>query len=183
VCQAVAVAAADSTLADVNERQGSWVSHLASRLFIALLVLLCVAAGTGLLGGHTSTAAATGGGYRLSLSYPGTIRPGLDTFWELTVVHHGGFRKQVTIAVTGSYFDLFETQGFYPTPAATTRDGSYVYLRFSPPPQGDTFVVMFDSYLQPYVAPSNLLGNDATVALVEHGHRLAAIHYTTVVFP
>lgn len=173
----------DSTVDGVSERAGSRISRLASRAFLVALLLVCIAGGTGLLGGHTSDAAATGGGYDLSLSYPGTARPGLDTFWELRVVHQGGFKGPLTVAVTGSYFDLFETQGFYPTPSATTRDGRYVFFKFTPPAHGDTFVMMFDAYLQPYISPSRLLANDATVALVRHGKQLVSIHYSTVVFP
>jgi hypothetical protein len=173
----------DSTVAGVTSRKGSRVSRWASRSFMVALLLICIAGGFGLLGGHTSRAVGAGGGYDLFLSYPGTSRPGLDTLWELKVVHKGGFKGQITVAVTASYFDLFETQGFYPTPAETTRDDSYVYMKFTPPPHGDTFTVMFDAYLQPYVAPTNLLANDATVMLVNHGKQVASIDYTTFVFP
>ncbi len=172
-----------STGADIVPHRGSIVSRIASRLFAVLLLVVCVAGATGLLGGHTSTTSTAGGGYRLTLSYPGTTRPGLDTFWELRIVHPGGFHGSLTVAVSGSYYDLFETQGFYPTPSDTTRDGSYVYLTFTPPSRGDIFTVMYDAYLQPYVAPTNLLANDATVALVRHGERVAAVHYATFVLP
>lgn len=174
----------DSTLEDVSTRGGGAFSRLCSRAFVVFLLLICIAGATGLLGGHTSTAAETRGGYRLTLSYPGTARPGLDTFWELRVEHPGGLRGPITIAVTGTYFDLFETQGFYPTPSETTRDDTYVYLTFTPPPKGDTFVVMYDAYVQPYVAPEHLFGQEnATVALVDHGERVAAIRYVTWMFP
>ena len=88
--------------------------------------------------------------------------------------HPGGFHGPITIAVTGRHFDLFETQRFYPTPAATTRDATNVYLTFTRPPTGDTFKVMYEAYIQPYVAPDHLLGQHATVALVDHGKRVAA---------
>jgi len=159
------------------------VSRVASRSFIALLLLVCIAGATGLLGGHTSTAASTRNGYSLQLSYPGTARPGLDTFWELQVTHPGGFRGQITIAVTGAYFDLFETQGFYPTPSATTRDGEFVYMTFTAPPKGDTVKVVYDAYIQPYIEPSHLLGQTATVSLMNHGHAADSIHFTTWLLP
>jgi hypothetical protein len=177
------VASDDSTVTGVAAHEGSRLSHWASRGFVLALFLICTAGGVGLLGGHTSRAVGAGGGYDLFLTYPGTARPGLDTLWELKVVHQGGFKGQITVAVTASYFDLFETQGFYPTPSETTRDDSYVYMKFTPPPHGDTFIVMFDAYLQPYVAPTNLLANDAVVALISHGKRVASIDYTTFVFP
>jgi hypothetical protein len=179
------VAEPASTLEGVRDHQRGWVSRLASRAFVVLLFLICVAGGTGLLGGRTSTATAegVGKGYRMVLSYPHTARPGLDAFWELEVVHAGGFHGPITLAVTGSYFDLFETQGYYPTPSSTTRDGTYVYMTFTPPPGGDTFKVMFDSYVQPYVEPSHLLAQPATVILLKHGQRVDAIHFSTWLFP
>jgi hypothetical protein len=179
----VLVPESDSTFANVSEVETSRSARTASRAFVAVLLVVCVAGGVGLLGGHTSRAAAAGRGYDLHLSYPGTTRPGLDALWELTVVHPRGFAGPITLAVTASYFDLFETQGFYPTPSETTRDDAYVYLTFSPPPDGDTFAVMFDAYTQPYIEPSRLLSNDATVAVVDDGKRVAAIHYSTFVLP
>ncbi|MDX6309480.1 MAG: hypothetical protein QOI06_2526 [Nocardioidaceae bacterium] len=173
----------DSTLADIPRPGHRGVSRVASRIFIGLLLLACVAGAVGLLGGHTSVAVSTRNGYRVQLSYPGTARPGLDTFWELEITHPGGFKGQLTIAVTGAYFDLFETQGFYPTPSATTRDGSFVYMTFTAPSQGDTFKVMYDAYVQPYLEPNHLLGQTATVAVMNHGQAADSIHYTTWLLP
>ncbi len=173
----------DSTTEAVTTRETTRLARAASRGFVLLLLLVCIAGGVGLLGGHTATAAASGGGYRLTLDYPGTTRPGLDAFWQLSIHHPGGFRHPVTVAITASYFELFETQGFYPTPSDTTRDAEFVYLTFTPPPSGDTLKVLYDSYVQPYVAPTNLFANDATVAVVVHKEQVAAIHATTWVLP
>jgi hypothetical protein len=173
----------DSTIAGIPEQQRGVGSRLASRAFMLVLLLVCVAGGVGLLGGHTATATTDRDGYQLALSYPGTARPGLDTFWELHISHEGGFKKSITIAVTGSYFDLFETQGFYPTPSATTRDATDVYMTFTPPRHGDTLTVMYDAYAQPYIAPSHLLGQDATVALIDHGKPVVTLPFTVWMFP
>jgi hypothetical protein len=153
---------------------GTW----GRRVFIAVLFIVVLAASVGLLGGHTSTATASGDGYRMTLQYPRIERAGIDTLWELKVVHPGGFPGPVTVAVTGSYFDLFETQGFYPTPSATTRDGTNVYMTFTKPP-GDTFVVMFDAYIQPY----SVFGKKATVSVMRNGNPVASIHYHTWLVP
>lgn len=176
------MAAEKSTAAGIGDQPRSRLARVCSRAFLALLFVICSAGAIGLLGGHTSTATSAGSGYAMHLSYPGTARPGLDTFWELRVSHQGGFRGPITIAVTGSYYDLFETQGFYPTPMATTRSGSDVYMKFSPP-RGDTFVLMYDAYIQPYIEPTHLFANAATVALVDHSHVLDSIKFHTWLFP
>lgn len=82
----------------------------------ALLVLLVLAALTDLLGVDTEEQVAEDNGYRLELRYPGTARAGLDTLWRVTVERQGGFGDELTLAVTGDYFELFETQGFHPEP-------------------------------------------------------------------
>lgn len=174
---------ADSTLACIPERPRSRVSIWANRLFVVLLFLLCAAGAVGALGGRTATAVSARHGYHLQLEYPWTARPGLDTLWELRVTHPGGFHRPITIAVTGSYFDLFETQGFYPTPSDTTRDDTFVYMTFTPPKDGDTFRVMFDAYIQPYVSPDHLLTQHATVAVVSNGRRADSIDFATWLWP
>lgn len=173
----------DSTLEFIPRSRRGFASTWATRAFILLLFLVCAAGGVGLLGGRTSTAVSAKHGFHLTLQYPRTARPGLDTLWELRVSHPGGFSSPITVAVSGSYFDLFETQGFYPTPSTTTRDNTYVYMTFTPPKHGNTFRVMYDAYIQPYVSPSHLLGQDATVALIIKGHRLDSINYTTWLLP
>ncbi|MGI8701696.1 MAG: hypothetical protein ACR2JU_10925 [Nocardioidaceae bacterium] len=173
----------NSTLECIPAPRRKLVSTWATRSFVGLLFLLCVAGGVGLLGGHTSTAVSAKHGFHLSLQYPRTARPGLDTLWELKITHAGGFSSPITVAVSGSYFDLFETQGFYPTPSETTRDNTFVYLTFTPPKSAGTFRVMYDAYVQPYVSPDHLLAQRATVALIIKGHRLDAIDYVTWLLP
>ncbi len=174
----------DSTLASVPSPQRTWASTWGTRAFIVFLLLLCTAGGAGLLGGRTATAVSARHGFHMQLRYPHTARPGLDTLWELRVTHPGGFQRPITVAVTGGYFDLFETQGFYPTPSDTTRDDAFVYLTFSPPPKGhDTFRVMYDAYIQPYVSPDHLLAQHATVALITKGRRVDSVDFTTWVLP
>lgn len=96
------------------------------------------------------------------MRYPQIARAGLDVTWQATVTHAGGLGKDVTLAITGDYLNIYETQGFHPTPAEETRDGSTLYLTFTAPP-GDTFVVDYDTYVQ----PASQAGRSATVAVVD----------------
>jgi hypothetical protein len=131
-----------------------------------------------LLGVRTSTLTAQRDGYSLTLHYPSVARAGLDTPWQVTVTHRGGFGKQVTLAVTGSYFNIFETQGFHPEPSDETRDGETLYLTFTAPP-GDTFVVDFDAYIQ----PASQQGRSATLAVVDGGTPVVSVAYRTRLMP
>ncbi len=165
------------TAADVEEASHPAVPWV-RRVALAAMALVVAAGLTGLLGVHTSEASARHDGYILTLHYPGVARAGLDTTWQVEVTHPGGFGKELTLAVTGDYFDIFETQGFHPNPSDETRDGRTLYLTFTAPP-GDTFVVDFDAYIQ----PASQQGRAATVALVEGTTPLVAVRYRTRILP
>ena len=170
----------DSTLADVagvaDPVQGR--AFAVRRGAAALLTLLVLAALVGLLGVRTSEVSAQDAGYTLTATYPAIARAGLDTPWEVTVTADEGFGKEITLAVTGAYFDLFETQGFHPEPADSTRDGSTLYLTFTAP-ESDTFVVAYDAYIQ----PSSQRGAEATVAVVDGTTPLVEVRYRTRLLP
>ena len=152
----------DSTLSGLEtghqERYGLW----GRRLFLALLLVVVLAGATGLLGVRTAVTSADGAGYSLGVTYASTARAGLDVPWQVTVTHPGGFGKEVTLAVTGDYFDIYETQGFTPEPSTSVRDATTLYLTFDAP-DGDVFTVDYDAYIQ----PSSQVGRDATVSVVD----------------
>jgi hypothetical protein len=150
------------------------------RAAVTFLALLVVAALGGFLGVHTSTASATSDGWTISLRYPRMARAGLDVTWQATVRHPGGLGKEVTLAITGDYLNIFETQGFHPDPAEQTRNGSTLFLTFTAPP-GDTFVVDFDTYVQ----PASQAGSAATVSVVDSDTlaRLTSVHIATHLAP
>jgi hypothetical protein len=165
------------TAADLDQAShpaAMWVRRTA----LTVMALVVAADLTGLLGVHTREATASRDGYMLTLHYPGVARAGLDTPWQVEVTHPGGFGKQLTLAVTGDYFDIFETQGFHPNPSDETRDGHTLYLTFTAPP-GDTFVVDFDAYIQ----PASQQGRSATVALVDGTTPLVSVSYRTRLLP
>lgn len=169
--------APDSTVAGVEmaSRPGTvWVRRGAT----ALLVLLVLAALAGRLGVRTEERVAERDGYRLALRYPAAARAGLDTPWRVTVEHAGGFGKELTLAVSGDYLGLFETQGFHPEPSESTRDATTLYLTFTAP-EGDTFVVDYDAYIQ----PSSQLGASARVSLVDGTEPVVWVDYRTRLLP
>jgi hypothetical protein len=163
-------------LAEHSHAAASWVR----RGTMAVLLAVVLAASASLLGVRTGTATASSGGWGISLRYPEVARAGLDVQWQATVTHDGGFGKEVTLAVTGDYFNIYETQGFHPQPTDETRDGDTLYLTFTAP-QGDTFVVDFDTYVQ----PASQAGSAARVAVVDTSTfaTLAGVDVTTHLVP
>jgi hypothetical protein len=145
-----------------------------------VLAILVAAALSSMLGVHTSTASASANGWTLSLHYPRMARAGLDVQWQATVIHPGGLGKNVTLAITGDYFNIYETQGFHPQPNDETRDGTTLYLTFTAPP-GDTFVVDFDTYVQ----PASQAGRAATLSVVDNATLapMTSVHFSTHLAP
>jgi hypothetical protein len=172
---------ARSTLADVRGFPGRIQARRGRRAVLAVLAVVVALASVSLLGVHTSTASATAAGWSLRLDYPRIARSGLDITWRVQVDHVGGFKKQkeITLAVTGNYFDIFETQGFHPQPSKATRDKELMYLTFDAPPSGDTFIVDYDTYIQ----PSSQIGRSATLHLMDGQKPRLSLKYRTWLVP
>lgn len=154
----------------------------ASRWRMAAMValwLVVIASAVGVLGVRSHTVHADGGGYRADFTYASIARPGWDVPWHLVVRHPGGFGDGVvTVAVSRSMFDIYETQGFHPEPDSETADGEYLYLEFAPPP-GDTLTVDFDAYIQ----PTSQLGRTATIKVITGGQERLRLHARTLLLP
>lgn len=155
-------------------RVALWVK----RAFLTLVLLFVGAGLIGLLGVRTTTASDDGGGWALELRHAEVARPGLDVPWEVTVHHDGGFDKEIVLAVTGAYFDIYETQGFTPEPTEMTRDAGTLLMTFAAP-AGDTFVLAYDAYIQ----PSAQQGEGGTLAVLDDGARVASVDFTTTLLP
>lgn len=158
-----------------QDRTAAW----GRRVVLAGMAALVLAGAVGLLGVRTGTSTADNGTWHLSVEYASIARAGLDVPWQATVVHPGGFGKTLTLAVTGDYFDIYETQGFHPEPSAATRDAHTLYLTFDTPPSGDVFTVSYDAYIQ----PASQQGRDATVSVLDHGATVASAHIDTHLLP
>jgi hypothetical protein len=169
-----------STVADLHEASGA-AAQGGRRLVLVLILVFVLLDGIGVLGEHTGTVTRTADGYTLKLEYPETGRAGLDARWRVHVTHPGGFGKQLTLAVTGDYFDIFETQGFFPDASTETRSGNVLYLTFDAPP-GDTFALDYDAYIQ----PASQQGHSAHLAVLATGAdspEVVGVDYTTRLVP
>jgi hypothetical protein len=160
--------------ADAKDRIAAW----GRRGFLVLVLLFVIAGLCGLLGVRTATGSADRGGYHLSLEYPRIARAGLDVPWQVTITHPGGFGGPVVLEATGSYFDIFESQGITPEPDKETQDGSWWRMTFDKPP-GDTLVVSLDVYVQ----PASQVGRSGTVRVLDHGTPAASVDFRTSLLP
>lgn len=153
-------------------------SVVGRRISMAVLLAVLLAGLLGLLGDRDVTRTAEADGYTLSLTYPQTARTGLDRPWQLEITSENGFDDEITLAVTADYFDIYEHQGIDPELADATRDGIYLYWTFTAP-EGDTFRVSLDQYIQ----PASQVGDSGVVALMVDGERVAPIEFSTFIFP
>lgn len=169
----------DSTLERVHPPQvrsrGLWGRRAGTG--VLLVFVLCGA--SGLLGVRSTTAHGSAPEVRVAVTHAAVARSGLDVPWQVRVEREGGFDDEITLAVTADYFEIFESQGMDPEPAEETRDGEWLLLTFTAP-EGDTFVVDYDAYIQ----PAAQIGREAAVAVVEaDGTRVAATSFATRIVP
>ena len=169
----------ESSLADVDDGpvgRAVW----GRRVFLAALFLFVVAGLAGFLGVRTSSSTATEGDYELTLEYAGIARAGLDVPWQVTVTREGGFDKELILAVTGDYFDIFETQGFTPDPSASDQGCATRSTSRSTHREGDVFTVAYDAYIQ----PSSQRGKDGSVSVLgPDGQPMATVDFDTWLWP
>lgn len=154
---------------------------LARRSVLVGLAAVVAAGATGLLGLRTSTRTLRGEGFTVTLRYPRVARSGLDVTWQVRVEADEPFAAgtSVELAVTATYFELFETQGFYPEPASESRDGRWRYLEFTPRTGSTELVVDFDTYVQ----PAAQIGREAALRVLVDAEQVAELAFTTTLLP
>jgi hypothetical protein len=150
------------------------------RIAIVILLAIVIAGAFGVFGVHSRTTTTTGtDGYTLEVTYPQTARSGLDVPWRVTVHQADQLPPQLTIAVTASYFGMFESQAFYPEPDSMTRDDKWLYFTFETESDSDTFVLDADTYVQ----PSSQIGHKAHVQLIVNDETVAQTEIRTWLVP
>lgn len=144
-----------------------------------MLALVVLAGLFGFLGDRVGVVERAGPeGHQLRLEYAETSRPGLDVPFEIRLTKPEGLDPEVTLAITGDYLDLYETQGWYPEPTEQTRDGEWVYLTFATEGQ-PVMVIDFDAYLQ----PNAVRPRSGQLAVVVDGLPVDPLSFRTFLFP
>lgn len=169
----------ERTTFDVREAESLHRGRLLRRLFVIVLMLAVAVDLTGALGVHTSTARKAVGGTSVRLDYPRTARAGQDVLFRVTVTRDRPFGSDnVVVAVDKRYFEIFESQGFEPSPDSESATGRYYYLEFDSPP-GRTLTVTYDAYIQ----PGSQIGRSADAVVTVGSDQPVRIHFTTWLVP
>jgi hypothetical protein len=167
---------ADSTLRDLRPVRRRAV--LSRRIGLLVLLLVVVLGATGAFGVRSATTSVSQRGYMLSVTYPRVARAGLDVPVRVHVHHPGGYPSALSVAVSSDYFEMYETQGFFPEPDSESNDGRFVTLTFSKP-SGDDFQVEYDTYIQ----PAAQIGKSAVVRVEIKGQVVAQVSISTWLLP
>jgi hypothetical protein len=169
----------DSTLSPTRDLGTVQRAQHGRRAAILAMWVLVIAGAVGAFGVRSATVRASSDGFGASLYYAQVARAGWDVPWHLEITKEGGFDSgTVTVAVSRSFFDIYETQGFHPSPESETSDDQYVYLEFSAPP-GDTLVVDYDAYIQPMAQ----LGRRSHLKVITDGQERVDLRWRTFLFP
>jgi hypothetical protein len=169
----------DSTLSPTRDLGTVQRAQHGRRAAILAMWVLVIAGAVGAFGVRSATVRASSDGFGASLYYAQVARAGWDVPWHLEITKEGGFDSgTVTVAVSRSFFDIYETQGFHPSPESETSDDQYVYLEFSAPPC-DTLVVDYDAYIQPMAQ----LGRRSHLKVITDGQERVDLRWRTFLFP
>jgi hypothetical protein len=151
-------------------RQGGW----ARRAAVACLAAFVVVGAFGVFGQRTSITSAERNGYRLTVTYPSVVRPGLDVRFNVTVEHAGALGKSVTLAFSRRYFDLFDFQGIRPDPEAATSNISQIQWTWQAM-ASDTLVVDLDMIAE----GGEHFGKEGLTSLIVGGRPVVTVRYHT----
>ncbi|MGH9264596.1 MAG: hypothetical protein ACRD1D_07885 [Acidimicrobiales bacterium] len=156
-------------------------ARMGRRIFVTLLAAFLALGALGFYGVRTRTASASGGGYEVTVRYASVSRPGLATPWSVEISRPGGFPEGLTLAVTSSYFDAFDENGFSPTPVEETDDGVRTVWQFAPS-EADTIEVSLDARIEPGVQWETVKGR-VEVLSGPTGSAVVEVDFSTFVMP
>ncbi|MGH2686150.1 MAG: hypothetical protein ACRDJP_11850, partial [Actinomycetota bacterium] len=132
-----------STLSVTHVERDDGPSHLRWRRFhyvvttavlLALAVAVVVDAFAPVFGVDAEVVEdRTADGALLRVEYPEVTRPALASPFSIEVTDPDGFTAPIEIAVSRPFIEIWDENGFYPTPSSETGDDSWVVWEFEPP--------------------------------------------------
>jgi hypothetical protein len=131
------------------------------RIWIAALVAFVALALTGILGQRTSTVTVAKNGYRLTVTYPSVVRPGVDVRMNVIVENANGFGPSLNLAFDRHWFDDFDVNSLRPDEDSSTSDGRSIVYTWNDVP-GKKFEFALDMYAE-YGEHFGLDGSTAVV--------------------
>lgn len=172
---------ADSTLRGVRTSEKGGLARWARRGMIFVLISVVALAAAGQLGVRTETASASGDGYELTVEYAAVARAGLDVPLRVQVDRLDGqdFDSDITLEINARYLSIFETQGFLPDPDQSAAVGDAIRMTFTQPPDGSTFVMNYDAYIQ----PASQIGTDGQVSIILDDAPAVIVDFHTTLLP
>jgi len=141
---------------------------------VAALIGIVALSLSGILGQRTSTVVASGGGYRLAVTYPSVVRPGLDVRWNVLVTNPNGFGKTLSLAFSRHYFDIFDLNSVRPDADSATSTGTSIIYSWNSPP-GRVFEFALDAYAE----YGEHVGLDGFSSVLAQGRQVVTVSYHT----
>ena len=154
-------------------------AQLLRRAGATALVAFVLAGALGAFGTRTRTTERSAAGYTVAVTYPAVSRPGHAVRFEVLVTGDQPLQEPVRVRMRSDYFDLFDENGFEPSPDTETTDGEWTYLEFTPS-EGNVLRIKVDTRIE----PARQRGTYGDVALVDgSGTVLVEVPFRTRVFP
>jgi hypothetical protein len=171
----------DSTLRGVRTSDKGRLGRWARWGAIAVLVGVVGLAASGRLGVRTDTVSTSGDGLRLTVDYAAVARAGLDVPLRVQVDRTDGsdFDDDITLEFNAGYLSMFETQGFLPDPDQSAAVGDDVRMTFNQPPEGSSFVLNYDAYIE----PASQIGTDGRISVIVDDAPVASVEFHTTLLP
>lgn len=112
----------DVTTSELSDSPPRLPARVGRRAGVAVLVLIILAAGFGVMGPRTADTSARGGGYALTVEYPQIDRAGEPAPLVLTITSDTALTDAVQVRFCATYFEHLDFQSWYPSPSAETSD-------------------------------------------------------------
>lgn len=169
----------DSTVQNLWPVRRSRPGLIGRRVAVALLTVVVLLGAANVLGVRSGTAVRSSDGWTVAVTHASVARAGLDVPLVIEVTAPDGFDQPIELALDRRYFEIFESQRFFPEPDAESADVDTWYVTFEPPSSGSTFRVAYDAYIQ----PSSQIGRTGSVTLLVDDAEVVTVPFRTVLMP